>query len=81
MIREPSKHGRLGYEVGWSRDGRVYEKSRMKTVKWIIVLRSKGTSYREIAKRLEKKGVPTPSGKTKWYACTVRSILERAKRI
>jgi len=81
MIREPSKHGRLGYEVGWSRDGRFYEKSRMKTVKWMTDLRDKGVSYREIASRLEKKGIPTPSGKTKWYACTVRSILKRGSRI
>ena len=38
---------------------------------------NRSLSYREIAQRLESTEIKSPSGKVKWYGCTVRSILLR----
>jgi len=34
-------------------------------------------SYREIAEKLNEKGVPTASGRGKWHESTVRKFLEK----
>ena len=77
MKRDMAVRGRLGFEVRWGPNGRIVP-ARLKTlVRWMIKLRSDGASYREIARRLEAKGVEAPSGRVKWYVGTVRSILKR----
>jgi IS30 family transposase len=76
MIREPSKHGRLGYEVMRDFRGRTYEKARLKTVKWMMDLRNKGLSYHEIAKRLNTKRTPTPSRNGHWHGASVLKSLQ-----
>lgn len=77
MKRDTPIRGRLGFEVRWGPNGRIVPRKLKTLIQWITKLRDKGLSYREIASRLERKGVDAPSGRVKWYACTVRSILMR----
>ncbi len=69
--------GRLGFEVRWGPHGRIVPARLKGLIRWMTKLRHNGSGYREIARRLEVKGVGAPSGQVKWYACTVRSILMR----
>lgn len=77
MKRDISTRGRLGFEVQWRSNGRIAPRKLKSLVRWMTKLRSDGSSYREIASKLEKRGIEAPSGRLKWYACTVRSILLR----
>lgn len=77
MKRDVAIRGRLGFEVRWGPKGRIVPRRLKALVLWMTKLRSEGRSYREIACRLEKRGVKAPSGQVKWYGCTVRSILIR----
>lgn len=79
LAREISSRGRLGFEVGRSPRGRIYDKQMQRLVALMIRLRDNGTSYREIARRLELKGIKAPSGNVKWYGGTIRSILKRSR--
>lgn len=79
IIRDIAVRGRLGFEVRWGPHGRIVPARLKALVRWMTKLRKDGSSYREIARRLEAKGVEAPSGRVKWYACTVRSILLRNK--
>lgn len=77
MKRDIAIRGRLGFEVHWGPTGRIVPARLEAIVRWMTKLRSDGASYREIAQRLETKSVEAPSGRVKWYAGTVRSILKR----
>jgi hypothetical protein len=77
MKRDIAVRGRLGFEVRWGPNGRIVPTRLKALVRWMTKLRQNGSSYREIARRLEAKGIEAPSGRIKWYACTVRSILKR----
>lgn len=77
MKRDMAIRGRLGFEVRWGPSGRIIPARLKALVGWMTKLRNDGLSYREIASRLEKKGIQAPSGRVKWYAGTVRSILMR----
>lgn len=79
MKREIHRRGRLPYELGLSKRGRIYEKGCQRIVQKMIRLRRTGKTYREIARLLEELGVSTPVGKTRWYAGTVRAILKRSQ--
>jgi hypothetical protein len=43
----------------------------------IIHERSQGTSLREVARQLNRDGVPTGQGGRQWWPSTVRSVLLR----
>ncbi len=77
LLREPSQTGRLGLEVRSEPKCRIVPARTKALIKWMIRLRGKGISYREIAHRLETKGIKSPSGNSKWYACTVRLAIKR----
>lgn len=48
------------------------------TVKTIQMLRSAGLSYAAVAGSLNSRAVPTAQGGAKWYASTVKAVLDRA---
>jgi hypothetical protein len=74
MVRERAARGRFGFEVRWGPSGRIVPRNLKLIVGRMKRLREQGLSYREIAQSLESKGIKAPSGKVKWYGCTVRSI-------
>lgn len=47
------------------------------TVTYITKSRRRGDTYAAIARRLEKRGTPTPGGGARWYASTVERIYKR----
>jgi DNA invertase Pin-like site-specific DNA recombinase len=68
----------LGYERG--ADGTpVVVEAEAEIVRRIYDAFLGGESYRGIAERLTRQGIPTPGGKTVWNASTVRSILGNEK--
>lgn len=75
--RDLANRGRLGFEVRWGPKGRIVPRRLKALVRWMTKLRNEGLSFREIASRLEKRGVKAPSGQAKWYGYTVRAILMR----
>jgi recombinase len=80
MKRDIAIRGRLAFEVRWGPKGRIIPRRLKALVSWMAKLRTQGLSYREIARRLEGRGVKAPSGQVKWYGCTVRSILFRNRQ-
>ncbi len=68
----------LGYDRG--EDGNlVINPEQAKTVKLIYKLFLSGLSYVAIARKLMERGIKSPTGRDKWYAKTVRSILTSEK--
>lgn len=45
------------------------------TLARVVELRESGLSLREIARTLEAEGIPTATGRTRWYASTVSTAL------
>ena len=70
----------VGYSafLGYDKDFKVNPK-QAKVVKLIYKLFVGGRSFYAIAKEMEKRGIKSPSGKDKWCATTVRSILSNEK--
>jgi hypothetical protein len=61
------------------RAGARYGRPRLITEKVrrdVVTLREQGGSYASIAARLNERDVPTAGGGRRWYASTVRSIVE-----
>lgn len=77
LVRAPSKTGRMGFEARRGPEGRRIPVRQKALIKWMIRMHEKGLSYRDIARRLEEKGIKSPAGKDKWYGHTVRLILIR----
>lgn len=68
----------LGYEKG--ADGSmVVVPEQAKTVKFIYKLFLEGLGITTIAHELEKRNMPTPSGKSKWSTASIKSILQNEK--
>ncbi len=68
----------LGYEKG--EDGlMVVNEEQAKVVEQIYGLFIAGLSPVAIAKKLTDAGIPSPTGKDKWYEGTIRSILKNEK--
>ena len=68
----------LGYDKG--KDGNlVVNREQAKIVRLIYRSFMEGMTPLCICRMLEEKGIPSPSGKTKWYECTVISILKNEK--
>jgi DNA invertase Pin-like site-specific DNA recombinase len=68
----------LGYEKGAGGIPAVVE-SEAEVVRLIYRLFLEGGTPHGIGTRLMQMGIPTPSGKAKWYAGTIRSILSNEK--
>ena len=70
----------VGYSafLGYDKDFQINEE-QAKVVKLIYKLFVGGRSFYAIAKEMEKRGIKSPSGKDKWCATTVRSILSNEK--
>ena len=68
----------LGYEKGPDGLPKVVPE-QAETVRHIYDLFMSGMTPFAVAQRLTAEGVPTPSGKTKWSASTVESILTNEK--
>ena len=68
----------LGYDRG--EDGNlVVNPEQAKLVRRIYGLFLTGMSPTLIARTLTNEGIPTPSGKEKWYATSIKSILTNEK--
>lgn len=68
----------LGYDRG--EDGNLaVNEEQAKLVRRIYGMFLQGQSIYAIAKRLTEEKIPTPAGKTTWYASTVKSILTNEK--
>ena len=48
-------------------------------VKFIYQTFLNGDTYRNIARTLEERGVPSPGGKAKWHASAIQDILENVR--
>ena len=68
----------LGYDRG-SNGELIINEEQAKTVRKIYGYFLQGRSPYQIAKLLDEKKVPTPSGKGKWCSATVKSILTNEK--
>ena len=70
----------VGYSafLGYDKDFKINEE-QAKVVKLIYKLFLGGRSFYAITKELEKRGIKSPTGKDKWCATTVRSILSNEK--
>ena len=68
----------LGYTKGEDGNPQIVEEEA-EIVKEIYNLYLSGISLSDIAEKLTDRGIPTPSGKTKWSVSTVRSILSNEK--
>ena len=67
---------------GYRRDGEnlLIEPKELQVIRLMRQLREAGLSYREIAKELKRRGVPTKTG-GRWEAMTVKKILDRAEEV
>ena len=68
----------LGYEKGPDGEMQIVE-DEAKVVREIYAMFLDGKTPSGIAAALTKRGVPTPAGKAKWQASTVKSILSNEK--
>jgi DNA invertase Pin-like site-specific DNA recombinase len=68
----------LGYDKGENDTLKVNEEEAV-IVRLIYKMFLEGATPHGIAKRLTAQGIPTPGGKAKWGATTVRSILANEK--
>ena len=68
----------LGYEKGDDGLPRIVEEEA-KAVRLIYRLFLEGQTYRNIARHLTGRGIPTPGGKREWSVSTVASILGNEK--
>ena len=68
----------LGYRKG--EDGTMaIDDAQAETVRYIFSQYAAGSTTGAIARDLEKAGIPSPSGKRRWYAGSVKSILSNEK--
>lgn len=68
----------LGYDRGTD-GGLVINEEQARLVRRIYGMYLQGYSIYAVAKMLTGEGIPTPAGKGKWYASTVKSILTNEK--
>ncbi|WP_099333171.1 recombinase family protein [Actinomyces minihominis] len=68
----------LGYKKGED-GGLAIDESQAKVVRRIYSGYLSGHAPARIARELTAEGIPTPRGKTKWTATTIRSILKNEK--
>jgi len=62
-------------------EGRVVpNQEELDTLVWMQEQYASGTSYHSIAKQLTEQEVPTKQYGARWYASTVKSVLERVRR-
>jgi hypothetical protein len=52
---------------------------KAKLIKWMKKMKGLGNTFQWVADDLNKRGVPTFSGKGLWYAQTVHTILKRCE--
>ena len=68
----------LGYDKG--PDGKlVVNPEQAKVVRRIFSMFMEGYNAGYIAKALTEEGVPSPAGKAKWYAGTIRNLIQNEK--
>ena len=75
--RQGHWHGRAVF--GYTAEGRL-NPPEAAIIRGIVVDYLAGCSEQEIARRLNKRGVSTPTSSIRWYASTVQSIL-RSQRL
>jgi DNA invertase Pin-like site-specific DNA recombinase len=73
-----SRHAPFGWDFGTA--GSLVENTReQEVIRYMQGLRAQGKSYREIAARLDREGIPTKQGGP-WQHTAVKGILARTTR-
>jgi DNA invertase Pin-like site-specific DNA recombinase len=70
----------MGYDLANDGETLVPNPEELQLIKNISFRRSQGKSFAAIAKQLQEGGVATKTG-GRWYASTVRAILERKEKL
>lgn len=70
-------HAPYGYAIDADGVKLIPVKSELKHLNYMIRLSNEGLSYREIARRLERRKVPTKQGNCRWWGSTVNKVLTR----
>lgn len=68
----------LGYDKGENGEF-VINEEEAKTVREICRLFIAGYSFKTICRKLEEKGLKSPTGQDKWYPSTVESIIRNQR--
>lgn len=78
MKSELKVYGEIPY--GFRRDGNdlIKDEKEQDNIKYMKSLKDQGYSLREIARKLEKRGILTKKGKNQWNPKTVQTILKAA---
>ena len=69
----------MGYDViedGSGKKRLIKNDTQQNGIKIVKRLSARGMSTREIAREMERRNIPTASGKMKWYPTTVKRIIE-----
>lgn len=76
--KKKSKQAYCRGVFGYVRKGTemVEDKTEQAVISTIKAMREAGKSLRKIANHLMEQGIPTKRGGTKWYASTVKAIVE-----
>ena len=72
-------YGEIPYGYHRVKGKLVEDKEEQKIIRYIRNLRTRGHSFREIARRLEKKGFQTKKGRKTWHHSTVQRVFQRTK--
>ena len=70
----------MGYDLASDGETLVANPAELRVIKGICLRRGQGMSFAAIAEQLQNDGVATKTG-GRWYASTVRAILERREKL
>jgi hypothetical protein len=67
--------GGVANSVAQQREGVAKPVAQQRLVAQVEELRKQGVSFRDIARRWNAKGIPTPSGRGQWHGATVGRLV------
>ena len=77
-------HKKAGYGLPYGKVARkgdlLTNRREKKVIETMLKLREDGLSYRQIADYLDRRGIPTKTGRSHWKAASVMKIVKAAKR-
>lgn len=66
-----------GFKLNHTRDGYEIDEEKMEVVRYIFRKVAEGAGLLAVKRALEAKGIPTPSGGTRWSRSTLREIIKK----
>jgi hypothetical protein len=69
------QHAIVANSVAEQREGVAKSVAQQRLVAQVKELRKQGVSFRDIARRWNAKGIPTPSGKGQWHGASVGRLV------